>query len=171
MVDIVKIQMADIKNLLDLSRLTFLESHGHSAAKEDMDIYIRFAFNSEKIKEELEDKKNIFNFIYFENELAGYSKLIPNFPYEKIEEKNVAKLERIYLKKEFYSKNLGQKLFDYNLNLAVENNQAGIWLYSWVKNERGLNFYKKNGFEIIDEKDFKISAKHSNPNYILFKTI
>lgn len=171
MLEIKPILISHLDKLIEISLSTFLESHGHSASKDDMDIYIRFSFNSEKIKGELEDKKNIFNFIYFENELAGYSKLIPNFPYEKLEEKNVAKLERIYLKKEFYSKNLGQKLFDYNLNLTVENNQAGIWLYSWVKNERGLNFYKKNGFEIIDEKDFKISANHSNPNYILFKTI
>ncbi len=71
----------------------------------------------------------------------------------------------------YWVKNLGQVLFDYNLKLATENNQSGIWLYSWVENERGLKFYKKNGFEIIDEKDFKISENHVNPNYIMFKEI
>lgn len=171
MLEIKPILLTQLDALVEISLSTFLESHGHSAGKEDMDIYTRFAFSREKIKLELEDKKNLFHFIYFENKLAGYSKLIPNFFYEKIEQKNIAKLERIYLKKEFYSKNLGQVLFDFNMELAYQNNQSGIWLYSWIENERGLKFYKKNGFEIIDEKDFKISANHSNPNYIMYKAI
>lgn len=171
MIEIKKIELVEAGILRDLAELTFLQSHGHSAGKEDMDMYIRFAFNLEKVRSELEDDHNLFHFIYFEKQLAGYSKLIPNMGYEKIEEKEVSKLERIYLKKEFYSKNLGQTIFDFNLNLANEKNQSGIWLYSWVENKRGLKFYTRNGFEIIDQRDFKISANHSNPNYIMYKKI
>ena len=78
---------------------------------------------------------------------------------------NITKLERIYLLKEFY---LGAELFEYNVRLAKENNQKGMWLFVWVENERAVNFYKKNGFVIIGSHDFKISETHSNPNHQMF---
>ncbi|MEO6707056.1 MAG: hypothetical protein ABIN04_14540, partial [Ginsengibacter sp.] len=64
-----------------------------------------------------------------------------------------------------YDLKLGYNLFEFNRNLARTNNQKGIWLFVWKENERAIRFYKKNGFEVIGNFDFKISETHSNPNY------
>lgn len=82
----------------------------------------------------------------------------------------MAKLDRIYIDEKYLDKKLGQVLFDFNLEIARQNNQKGIWLYTWIENQRAIKFYKKNGFVIIDEKDFKISNRHSNPNYIMYRS-
>lgn len=168
MFKIKKIELSDIETLLDISYFTFVESHGHSASEKDMNVYLRKSFSRKQIEGELKNEKNIFNFIYYQSRLAGYSKLILNFPYEKIEEKKIAKLERIYLKKEFYDLKLGLELLNFNINYSKAWNQKGMWLYSWIENKRGLKFYETNGFKIIDNKDFKISRNHSNPNYIMY---
>jgi ribosomal protein S18 acetylase RimI-like enzyme len=81
---------------------------------------------------------------------------------------DIAKLERIYILKEFYDLKLGYNLFEFNRSLARENNQKGIWLFVWKGNERAIKFYKKNGFEVIGNFDYKISETHSNPNYQMF---
>ena len=164
-----KVNLADIEYLSPISKTTFVQSHGTSASEKDISIYIRYAYSDKKLESELKDPNSFFHFIHFQNELAGYSKISINSDYNKINDTPLAKLDRIYIDEKFLDKKLGQVLFDFNLEIARQNNQQGIWLYTWVENHRAIKFYKKNGFEIIDEKDFKISNRHSNPNYIMYK--
>lgn len=83
----------------------------------------------------------------------------------------MAKLDRIYIDENFLEQKLGQILLDFNVEIAKRYHQRGIWLYTWIENLRAIHFYQKNGFNKIDEKDFKISDRHSNPNYIMYKKI
>lgn len=167
----VKIRAArpeDAEIILKLGKETFVESHATSAPKSDLDEYVSKNFSLAKITEELNDAKNIFHLIYFEDEVAGYSKIIPHFPNPLIETQNVTKLERLYIKKDFYSQKLGLRLFQFNLDLAKNRNQKGVWLYVWVGNERALGFYRKVGFSIIGETLFKLTEARSNPNYWMY---
>lgn len=171
MIDIKPIKPKEIGRLSELSKSTFIASHGHSAEEKDINIYIRYAYSVKKLEEELSEPNSFFHFLYYKNELAGYSKLSLNINYPKIVSSPLSKLDRIYIDEKFLDKKLGQALFDFNLEIARQNNQQGVWLYTWIENHRAINFYKKNGFEIIDEKDFKISNRHSNPNYIMYKSL
>jgi ribosomal protein S18 acetylase RimI-like enzyme len=171
MVSIREVSPLDIGVLSRLSKTTFIASHGHSADEKDINIYIRFAYSVKKLEKEMKDPNSIFHFINDNNELAGYSKLSLNTTFPLINEAQIAKLDRIYIDEKFLDRKLGQPLFDFNLKLAQQNNQKGVWLYTWIENHRAIKFYKKNGFEIIDERDFKISNSHSNPNYIMYKSI
>lgn len=170
MVSIVKATEDHAGLLSELSTLTFLESHGHSAAEEDINNFITGNYNEDALKEELQDTKNIFHILYYNNETAGFSKIIFNYPHSNCNIENVTKFERIYLLKKFYNLHLGQQLLDFNINLLKENNQAGVWLFVWLENERAINFYKKNGFAVIGNFEYKISGNHSNPNYQMLLT-
>jgi ribosomal protein S18 acetylase RimI-like enzyme len=171
MIDIKPIKPKEIERLSELSKSTFIASHGHSAEEKDINIYIRYAYSVKKLEIELTDPNSFFHFIYYKNELAGYSKVSINTTYPLINEAPIAKLDRIYIDEKFLERKLGQPLFDFNLKLAQQNNQKGVWLYTWIENHRAIKFYKKNGFEIIDEREFKISNRHSNPNYIMYKRL
>jgi len=168
MTSIVKASESDFELLSEIAKITFIESHGNSAKSEDINTYIIENYNTNAFKEELGDKKNIYYTIYYNNRLAGYSKIIFDSPYPNSQIKNLAKLERLYILKEFYDLKLGLDLFQFNVNLSKENNQMGIWLFVWKENKRAVNFYKKNGFLIIGSHDFKISETHSNPNHQMF---
>ncbi len=165
MVSIVKANEQHAKLLTELARLTFLESHGHSAGKKDTDKYIAEKYTEPVLKTELQNRDNIYHILYENDTPAGFSKILLNSPYESAERKNIAKLERIYFLQAFYNTGYGQQLFDFNINLIKQNNQAGIWLYVWKENPRAVAFYKRNGFVIIGSYDFKISETHSNPNH------
>ena len=125
--------------LSEIARLTFIESHGTSAKQEIINDYIAEKYNLDVFKTELTSEKNNYHLIYYQNRLAGFSNLLYNFPYENSKIKNIAKLERIYILKEFYDLKLGLNLFEFNVNLAKENNQRGIWLYVWKDNERAID--------------------------------
>jgi ribosomal protein S18 acetylase RimI-like enzyme len=171
MIDIQPIPAVSLSRLSELSKSTFISSHGHSAVEKDINIYIRYAYSVKKLGFELADHNSHFHFIYYKKELAGYSKLSLNTDYSSIKDSPLAKLDRIYIDEKFLDCKLGQPLFDFNLNIALQNNQRGIWLYTWIKNDRAIRFYEKNGMRIIDERDFKISRSHSNPNYIMYKSL
>ncbi len=125
-------------------------------------------FKEKNFKEELETSENQYYLIEYQNETAGYSKVIFNKTCKDIPAENITYMSRLYLLEEFYGLGLGKKLFDFNLALCKENNQAGIWLNVWIENKKAIQFYKKAGFNIIGKSDFQISKTHSNPNHIMY---
>ena len=165
MTSIVKANEKDSELLSEIAKLTFIESHGHSAKPSDINVYVSEKCSTDFFKKELSDSKNIYHILYQDGRGAGYSKIILDTPYPESHSNNISKLERIYLLKEFYNLKLGLQLIRFNIDFSKRNNQSGIWLFVWKENQRAVNFYKKNGFVIIGSYDFKISETHSNPNH------
>jgi ribosomal protein S18 acetylase RimI-like enzyme len=168
MTSIIQASIEHSELLGSLGKQSFIESHGHSASKEDIDSYIDRNYTPEFFQADLKDEKNIYHIIYNNTTPAGYSKIIINHPHSSITLSNVTKLERIYILKRYYNLKLGAKLFKFNLNISKENQQAGMWLYVWKENSRAIKFYEKRGFNIIGSHNFKISETHSNPNHVMY---
>ena len=166
-ISIIKANKKDAETLLKMAITTFRESHGHSASAEDIGEYINAKFTLENIEGELSDDSNVFHLVYVNEELAGYSKIIYNTAYENLTKVNSTKLERLYVLEKFHDLKIGKQLMDFNLNLAKQKAQSGIWLYVWTENYRAIRFYQNYGFQQIAETIFQISARHSNPNWIL----
>ncbi len=166
--NITKAKPTDAKILAQLAKETFLPAHGHSASKEDVDFYVSENFNEAKFKEEISNTENHYYLIYHNNKLAGYSKITLNTPNKNITSNTVTCLSRLYVLKEFYGLQLGKELFDFNIELAKQHQQQGMWLYVWIENKRAINFYTKMGFTIVGTYGFKISATHTNPNHVMY---
>lgn len=165
MIKIRKAELTDIRILVELGKQSFIESHGHSASEKDIDEYINLKYTPLVFEKELLDVQNQYYLISLNDEIAGYAKIIFNQAIAKVEQKNIVKLERLYLLKSHYGKQLGFTLFQYLKDLALKNKQVAIWLFVWKENDRALRFYTKLGFEIIGSYDFKISETHANPNH------
>ncbi|MGM0934407.1 MAG: GNAT family N-acetyltransferase [Bacteroidota bacterium] len=161
----------EVETLAQLSIKTFIESHGHSALAEDIQSYVDLNFNQKKLSEDLQDSRIFFNKIYVDDQIAGYSKLIIYEAQPLTQINPVAKFERLYLLKDFYGMGLGEKLLEHNIEIAKIHNQKGLWLFVWTENKKGLQFYGKSNFKSIGEHNFKISEQHSNPNYVMLKTL
>lgn len=165
MTTIFRATVNDANLLVQIGKASFIESHGMSAAKEDIDYFLELKFNEATFSEELQDLNNHFYIIQHNQMPIGYSKIIFDFPHPLIPFENVTKLERLYLLEEFHHLKLGLELFNYNLQESLKHHQAGMWLFVWTENKKALNFYNKIGFKIIGGGDFKISENHSNPNH------
>ena len=168
MASIIKATGSDAQLLANIGKVTFIESHGTSAVADEINTYVNEKYNPDVLRLELDDPKNIYYILYHDKQPAGFSKIILNVPYPAITQKNITKLERIYFLKEFYGLKLGNELFNFNLELSRNADQAGMWLYVWEENHRAIAFYEKRGFKIIGDGDFKLTPTHSNPNYIMY---
>ena len=163
-----KANITDVPILEKVIIESFLVPHGHAAPKEFIDDYIARNFNAKKIEKEILDLSNQFYVIEYKNQIAGFSKVMFNFKNENISDVNVTKMERIYLLKEYYGLGLGQKLFDFNVQLAKQNHQKGMWLHVWTENKRAINFYQKMGMKSVGNYDFPVSKEHTNPNHVMY---
>lgn len=168
--NIIRATENDAELLVTIGTASFLDSHGHSAAKKDIDAYVDSKFNLATFSEELRDLNNYFYILYHNQIPAGYSKVIFNCAHSNIAFENVTKMERLYLLKEFHFLKLGLELFNFNKEASIKNNQAGMWLFVWTENAKAINFYNKAGFKIIGSHNFKISENHYNPNHQLLLT-
>ena len=161
----------DIKTLVDISRETFVQSHGHSANPEAIKNYLDTQFTSKILSDAVQDSRIYYSKIVVDEVLAGYTKLILNEGHPHTELHPIAKFERVYLLKDYHGLGLGKKLLEHNISLAKKHEQKALWLYVWTENEKGIKFYNKHGFQRIGMHDFKISDDCYNPNYVMLKTI
>ena len=143
--EIIKATEKDVALVSTLATNTFLQSHGHSAPAADINNYIAAKYNEAILKEELNDPQNIYHIIYCDEKPAGYSKIVYNQPYENSVQQNITKLERIYILQEFYNVQLGKALFRFNVALAKQNQQAGMWLYVWKERYDGAAPTRSSG--------------------------
>ena len=158
----------DIPQLAVMGRKAFYVAHKDAITGDIMENYLAYSFNEEQLLKEIKNPDFEYHVLYYKGKLVGYSKVILNTKNENIKEKNVTKMERLYLSEEHHGLGLGKQLFDFNINLIKENNQIGTWLYVWIKNDKALKFYKKTGFKNIADYDFPVSETETRPNYVMF---
>jgi ribosomal protein S18 acetylase RimI-like enzyme len=170
MVSIVKLTNADAAILSNIGGKSLIESHGHSAPPEVMQEYVANSFSLQACREELEDEKNIFYALYYNDEPAGYYKIILDKPHPAVSMPSVTYMERLYLLNSFYDLKLGQQLMQHALHLSKAAGEKGMWLTVWKKNERALRFYQKHRFGVAGEGTFRLTGTHVNPTWVMLLT-
>jgi ribosomal protein S18 acetylase RimI-like enzyme len=170
MISLRRLTADDALLLSQLGSTALIESHGHSAPPHIVEEYINNAFSEKTCVEELLINKNIFHAIYINDQPAGYSKISFNSPQPSVQLEPVTNMKQLYLLKEFYNLKLGHQLMQHAIDLSKAKGEKGMWLNVWKENERAFRFYKKQGFEIVGEMDFIMSAEHANPNWVMLLT-
>jgi ribosomal protein S18 acetylase RimI-like enzyme len=168
MVSVKRATAEDHRPIVAIGKIAVAEAHRDSTSAENLNEYLEKNYNDHAIKEELDDPDNIYHMISYNGNPVGFSKIILNAKEPGILAENVTKLDRIYLLKEFYGLKLGLELLNFNIRLAVNNKQSGIWLYTWTGNTRAIDFYLKAGFTIIGSHKFYVTDTYYNLNHLMF---
>jgi diamine N-acetyltransferase len=150
----------DAKLLTDLAYTTFWDAFAHHPknAPDDLDHYMRQAFNLEQITAELADPQNIFLIAEIDEKPAGYAKLIVDNIEPGITGERPVELQRLYSHQEYIGKGVGQNLMDACFARAVDEGRAVMWLGVWEYNPRAQRFYEKNGFAVVGKHTFQLGA-------------
>lgn len=167
MISLLRLTAADATMLSKIGGASLIESHGHSAPAEVMQAYVDRSFSEEACLAELMDADNIFHGVFYNNQPAGYSKIVFNCSHPAVALQPVTKMERLYLLKGFYHLKLGQQLMQQAIDLSKAAGDRGMWLNVWKRNERALRFYQKQGFETVGESEFVLTETHANPNWVM----
>ncbi len=159
-ISITKATAEDCSSIASIGKMSVAESHKGSSSTAIMNEFLNTYYNEEAIRKELNGIDNIYYLIKYDDIPAGFSKIVLNAGHPDIPAENIAKLDRIYLLKQFYGLKLGLELLNFNIRLAKNENQAGMWLYAWVGNVRAVDFYLKAGFKIIGSHNYYVTETH-----------
>jgi ribosomal protein S18 acetylase RimI-like enzyme len=146
----------DAKLLTDLAYTTFWDAFAHHPknAPDDLNHYMRQAFNEEQITVELADTKNIFLIAEIDGEAAGYSKIIIDNIEPGITAERPVELSRLYSHQKHLGQGVGQSLMDSCFKRARVENRDVMWLGVWEYNPRAHRFYERNGFRVVGSHVF-----------------
>ena len=139
MVSILRATEEDYNSIVDIGKISVAEAHRDSCSTELLNAFVGRNYNKDAIKKELADSNNVYHIIYYGDKAVGFSKIIFNTGHPNIARANVAKLDRIYLFKEFQGFKLGFALLQFNIELSKKNHQSGIWLYTWTGNRKAID--------------------------------
>lgn len=150
----------DAQLLTDLAYTTFWDAFAHHPknAPDDLNHYMRQAFNVEQIATELADAKSIFLIAEIEKETAGYAKIILDTIETGITADRPIELSRLYSHQKFLGQGIGQSLMDACFERARVEDRDVMWLGVWEYNPRAQRFYEKNGFHIVGKHTFQLGS-------------
>ena len=148
----------DAKALTDLAYTTFWDAFAHHPknAPDDLNHYMRQAFNLEQTTKELGEEKSVFLIAEIEGEPAGYAKIIVGNVEEGISAERPIELNRLYSHQQFLGKGIGQALMDACFERARDEGHDVMWLGVWEFNPRAQRFYEKNGFRVVGSHVFQL---------------
>lgn len=156
--------------LQEIAYQTFDETFRAQNKKENIDNYLKTAFTDEKIERELLNPESFFYFIYFDQQLAGYLKLNIKGSQTEAYNDDDMEIERIYILKQYQKHGLGKQLYQHVLTKAASLSCKRIWLGVWEKNINAIEFYKKMGFENVDQHAFYMGDE-KQIDYIMIKKL
>jgi ribosomal protein S18 acetylase RimI-like enzyme len=158
-IEIVKVDLADIDQLIEISVDTFQETFGGNNTADNMDKYINESRSPKKVEQELRTSGAEFYFAKTEsNEIIGYLKLNTGHAQTEPQPYNYMEIERIYVRSSYHGKKVGHQLMEFTLQKAVEKNKKTIWLGVWEHNHKAIQFYEKLGFVAFDKHSFMLGS-------------
>lgn len=153
---ITKINPRDAEILQKISVETFTETFSSDNDEAEFQNYLGEKLSLKQLKSELENPNSEFYLLKINEEAAGYLKLNFKDAQSENQDENAMEIERIYVVNKFQRQKFGQLLLGKAVEIGKKKNAPYIWLGVWEKNEKAINFYRKNGFEIFGSHIFKI---------------
>jgi ribosomal protein S18 acetylase RimI-like enzyme len=155
-IEIEKVTLANIEQLKQISRQTFIETFSEVNTENNLNKYLDESFNISRLTSEIQNLNSEFYFAVIDAKVVGYLKINCGDAQTELKTDNTLELERIYVLNEFHGKKVGQILFNKALQIAEQRKVDYLWLGVWEENHKALKFYAKNGFTAFNKHVFRL---------------
>jgi len=161
---------SDAVRLAELGRQAFYEAFSDVTAANDMTAYLNSNFKQTRIAEQIKDARALYYIAEMDCFPAGYVYSYPTIPPGCIKAGHAIQLVRLYLRKRYYGRAVGDALMQTTLDQARSRGYRSIWLSSWELNHRANAFYKRWQFKIVGSQKFTVGSDVQN-DFILSRLI
>lgn len=165
MITISEATISDIKQIQNIVNITWPITYGEILSKEQLDYMLGLFYSTEALTEQYNKKIQLFYMIYEEETNIGFIGIEHNY-----NEEAITKIHKIYLLPETQGKGIGKKVIDEIGKLASEKRSTSL-LLNVNRFNSALGFYKKIGFEVIDEVNIEIGNGYLMEDYVMEKKL
>ena len=161
---------SDADLLTELGKQAFYEAFSEVTAPDDMKAYLKTTFNKAEIENRIQDERSLCLIAEMYSVPVGYAYSYPTVTPDCIKDKAAIQLVRLYLRKKFYGRMVGDALMQTSIDQSRSRGYQSIWLSSWELNDRANAFYKRWGFKVVGRQKFTVGGDIQN-DYILSRKI
>lgn len=149
MIRILQATITDIPLIQEIAHATWPITYGSILSDEQLEYMLDLMYSDESLLQQLKTKPLFF--LGYENDIClGFISCENNY-----QNKKVTRLHKIYILPEAQGKGVGNALIEKVVGLAKENQSETISL-NVNKFNKAVSFYKKMGFEVVEEEDLDI---------------
>lgn len=165
MITISKATISDIKQIQNIVHITWPITYGEILSKEQLDYMLDLFYSDEALIDQYNKKEQLFYMIYEGETNLGFIGIEHDYNGEAL-----TKIHKIYLLPETQGKGIGKKVIDEIEKLALDNNSTALIL-NVNRFNTALGFYKKIGFEVVDEVNIDIGNGYLMEDYVMEKQL
>lgn len=155
-IELRRAQIADVGILTELSRRTFFETFAAYNTPENMKFYADATFGKDLQLREIQDPNRIVELAFVDGEPAGFFQLRIGSTPTSVIGQNPIELLRLYVESKWHGRGIGRILMEKAFQKSLEAGHRTMWLGVWESNQRAKAFYRKLGFEVRGNQDFKL---------------
>jgi diamine N-acetyltransferase len=133
--------------LSTIAKQTFYDAFTGTCTGDDMQQFLDQYFSEAQLAKEISNPDDFCFFAEVEGEPAGYIRFMEDYSgFDMMKQWKALELKRIYVLSAWHGKGIAQKLMDFYLQYAINNNYKALWLGVWEHNKKAQKFYEKYGF-------------------------
>lgn len=165
MITILEAGLHDIKIIQEITNITWPITYGKILSKEQLDYMLDLIYSDEALTNQYNKKEQLFYLIADAESTLGFIGIEHHYKGE-----DITRIHKIYLLPETQGKGIGKKVLDEIAKMALENNSTALSL-NVNRYNTALTFYKKIGFEVIEEVDIEIGNGYLMEDYVMEKKL
>ncbi|MFH7015354.1 GNAT family N-acetyltransferase [Flavobacterium sp. FlaQc-47] len=155
----------DIKLIQEIAHTTWPITYGEILSKEQLDYMLDLIYSDEALNNQYNKKEQLFYLISEDEVTLGFIGIEHNYKGE-----SVTRIHKIYLLPETQGKGIGKNVIDEIEKFALKNNSRTLSL-NVNRFNAALGFYKKIGFEVVDEVNIEIGNGYLMEDYVMEKRL
>ncbi|HEX8017361.1 MAG TPA: GNAT family N-acetyltransferase [Flavobacterium sp.] len=165
MITISEAKAENIKTIQEITYTTWPITYGKILSEEQLDYMLDLFYSDKALNNQLDKKEQLFYMISEDETTLGFIGIEHHYKNEP-----VTRIHKIYLLPETQGKGIGKKVIVEIQKLALENNSSSLSL-NVNRFNSALSFYKKIGFEVIDEVNIDIGNGYLMEDYVMEKKL
>ncbi len=146
----------DADALAALGRRTFHETFAAYNKPEDMDTYMKEAFDVRRITAELREPGAAYLVAEAPPKMIGFARLAPASPPPCITGLSPVRLFKLYVSADAIGSGVGAALMRSSIEWAKNAEHRTLWLGVWEHNHRAKAFYERWGFVSVGAETFRV---------------
>ncbi len=150
---------ADATALAIFGERTFREAFGPDNRPEDVDVYVRATYSTERQGAEIADPARITFVGESDGVLAAFAQLRADCDTPGcVDGSAPIELLRFYVDRPWQGRGVAHALMDTVVAAARSRGARTLWLGVWERNPRAIAFYGKHGFRDVGCQPFKLGG-------------
>ena len=150
--------VADAAAVSDFGRRTFSDTFAADNDPADMAAYLAEAFAPAKQAAELANPECTCLLAECDGVIAGMAFVIDGSANDVVHGHHLVELQRFYVDTPWHGRGVAHALMDSVVRTASALGGDVLWLGVWERNARAIAFYRKQGFERVGAKTFRLGA-------------